>query len=432
MNSEKATRLKILLLDGKERSSLAIMQSLSNNIDVDIICGENSDNCLCFYSKYCKNKIIYPDIENYPIKFVEWLKNYLKNNEIDVVIPTSDFSTTILSKIKKDLEFEFDCIILCSEWNDYIKTYDKKITFNYAEKAGIPYPKTYYIDNMDSIKTLKDAIYPLIIKPRMKSMLNEEKMEFQIFKISENNVCHNYEELCSKFKIMIKMNPWIDRQGLYPLLQEFISTKNSFGSGFEFIATKGTVDIHFMHKRLHEYPISGGASTLRESYDNDKLKKYSEIILKEMNYDGIGMVEFKDYNGVPYLMEINGRFWGSLPLALSCGVDFPNAYFLKNTSFQKYSKLLVDSSFNYKVGQKQKWCIGELLWLIESIAKKDPKEKLSSILDYTYNFLVTKDDILSLRDPMINYGIFKTLVGYGRDVLFGNKNLYGESQRHLK
>ncbi len=37
------------------------------------------------------------------------------------------------------------------------------------------------------------------------------------------------------------------------------------------------------------------------------------------------MVEFKAdaRTGTPYLMEINGRFWGSLQLAIDAGVDFP-------------------------------------------------------------------------------------------------------------
>ena len=36
------------------------------------------------------------------------------------------------------------------------------------------------------------------------------------------------------------------------------------------------------------------------------------------------MFEFKQQRGVaPVLMEVNGRFWGSLALAVHAGVDFP-------------------------------------------------------------------------------------------------------------
>ena len=39
------------------------------------------------------------------------------------------------------------------------------------------------------------------------------------------------------------------------------------------------------------------------------------------------MLEFKrDATGLPRLIEINPRFWGSLELAIRCGVDFPRLY----------------------------------------------------------------------------------------------------------
>ena len=39
------------------------------------------------------------------------------------------------------------------------------------------------------------------------------------------------------------------------------------------------------------------------------------------------MVEFRDGGtDAPYLIEVNGRFWGSLQLAVSAGVDFPGLW----------------------------------------------------------------------------------------------------------
>jgi hypothetical protein len=41
------------------------------------------------------------------------------------------------------------------------------------------------------------------------------------------------------------------------------------------------------------------------------------------------MAEFKidAGTGVPKLLELNGRFWGSLPLAVAAGVDFPYLFY---------------------------------------------------------------------------------------------------------
>ena len=38
------------------------------------------------------------------------------------------------------------------------------------------------------------------------------------------------------------------------------------------------------------------------------------------------MVEFRDDGTQPWLMEVNGRFWGSLQLAIAAGCDFPRLW----------------------------------------------------------------------------------------------------------
>jgi predicted ATP-grasp superfamily ATP-dependent carboligase len=49
-----------------------------------------------------------------------------------------------------------------------------------------------------------------------------------------------------------------------------------------------------------------------------------ERLLEEMAWHGPVMVEFRDDGGdTPCLMEVNGRFWGSVQLAVSCGIDVP-------------------------------------------------------------------------------------------------------------
>lgn len=64
----------------------------------------------------------------------------------------------------------------------------------------------------------------------------------------------------------------------------------------------------------------------RESVVADPaLVERSRRLLARLNWQGVAMVEYKidASTGMPYLMEINGRFWGSLQLAIDAGVDFP-------------------------------------------------------------------------------------------------------------
>jgi hypothetical protein len=81
----------------------------------------------------------------------------------------------------------------------------------------------------------------------------------------------------------------------------------------------------FQHRRLREFPPTGGASSLRESVELDgDLYDHARRLLGELGWTGLAMVEFRrGRDGVGYLMEVNGRVWGSLPLAVIAGVDFP-------------------------------------------------------------------------------------------------------------
>jgi predicted ATP-grasp superfamily ATP-dependent carboligase len=51
--------------------------------------------------------------------------------------------------------------------------------------------------------------------------------------------------------------------------------------------------------------------------------EYTTRLLKEIRWTGLAMVEFKVGHQGAMLMEINGRVWGSLPLAVHSGIDFP-------------------------------------------------------------------------------------------------------------
>ena len=55
----------------------------------------------------------------------------------------------------------------------------------------------------------------------------------------------------------------------------------------------------------------------------DDLLDYSQRLMGALSWHGVAMVEFKSDGNNHWLMEINGRFWGSLPLAICAGVDFP-------------------------------------------------------------------------------------------------------------
>lgn len=107
------------------------------------------------------------------------------------------------------------------------------------------------------------------------------------------------------------------------LAQECVSGD---GYGFSALYWHGRRVRHCMHRRVREWPPSGGTSACAESLpDCPELERAGTALLDALQWHGVAMVEFK---GEPTreglkLMEINAKFWGSHDLALAAGVDFP-------------------------------------------------------------------------------------------------------------
>jgi hypothetical protein len=97
------------------------------------------------------------------------------------------------------------------------------------------------------------------------------------------------------------------------------------GVGVFFLLWNGEVRAEFMHIRLHEVPHTGGVSSYRKSWWHEGIRNDALLKLRALNWQGVAMMEYRweEARDQFYFMEMNGRFWGSLHLALRAGVDFP-------------------------------------------------------------------------------------------------------------
>ena len=75
------------------------------------------------------------------------------------------------------------------------------------------------------------------------------------------------------------------------------------------------------------------------------------MLLEALRWHGPAQVEFKidSRNGTARLMEVNGRFWGTLDLSIQAGMNFP----------LMACKMAIDGdidpSFEYKIGLQYRW-----------------------------------------------------------------------------
>jgi len=189
------------------------------------------------------------------------------------------------------------------------------------------------------------------------------------------------------------------------------------GEGFFALRWGGRTIAMFAHRRLREKPPSGGVSTYRESIPLDeRLAGPGLRLLDALDWQGVAMIECKREHetGRQVVMEINGRFWGSLQLAIDAGVDFPwLLYQLGTAGAVQYP------AGSYEVGVRSRWWIGDLDHLLLRLRKSDSELSLPpgspSKGETIASFLrvwdpKTKSEVFRLSDPrpglheLANYG----------------------------
>ena len=120
-------------------------------------------------------------------------------------------------------------------------------------------------------------------------------------------------------------------------------------------------------------------------------------MLEALNWNGVAMVEFKidERDSRPKLMEINGRFWGSLQLAIDAGVDFPG---LLIRSINE--KLPTD--YDYTLGVKSRWLWGDIDALLARLLKNNQALQLPPESPGKFKYLL---DFLRLWQPKTKYEV---------------------------
>ncbi|MCJ7443258.1 MAG: ATP-grasp domain-containing protein [Methanotrichaceae archaeon] len=375
---------QIFVTDSQMRNSLAVIRSLGKK-GLKVTAGEVTRFSTGRFSKYCTRSVVYPSPEIRPDSFIKYLKAYIKENRFDAIFPITDLSIRPIIDNEDELS-RYTTIALPSR-DIFLKGYDKGITLKIARENDIPTPKTFQIESLDDVHKYNFE-FPVIIKPR----LGFGKRGFSI--------CRSLEDLINK------INNNYDIYGKF-LIQEFIPNGGEFGiyTLFNYESEPRALSVQ---RRIRSYPVSGGPSTLRETFRSDlseKALRYSIDLLKAMKWFGVAMVEFRidPRDGLPKLMEVNPRFWGSLHLSILAGIDFPYLLY----------KMIIDGDvepeMEYAEGIKCRWILpGDILWYL---SEKNKVKNLPQLLD-----LATPDDILSWNDPGPTFGFAIASLRYIFDV----------------
>lgn len=344
---------KVLVTDGNTRAALAITRALGRD-NCEVIVGAEKHPCLASESRFCAGKVTYPNPLNDYQGYLDCIARILKGVSPHVLLPVTDVTTMVAAENKQHLEQY--CAIPFPDHGAVAQAADKSGVMKLAEKLDIPVPGTLYVHDIreaqEAVSSCSSIGYPVVIKPSRSRVRAGNEWKSHGVKYA------NDEEQLRRILRGVS-----DEGGFPVLLQERIIGD---GVGLFLFIDRGKTIAVFGHRRLREKPPSGGVSVLRESMPlQPQLKEYSERLLKALNWQGIAMVEFKQdrKSGRFMLMEINGRFWGSLQLAIDAGVNFP--VLLTRSAFGQKIFPVND----YKIGVKSRWFWGDVDALLARLFK---------------------------------------------------------------
>lgn len=194
---------------------------------------------------------------------------------------------------------------------------DKLATARIAEGLGIPVPQSAEATGAADVDRLAEGVrFPVILKWRDPNLV--------LRRLSPVGLSFHKAEYCYSPESLRRALHRYDPVGVYPVVQSFCP---GHGIGHMIFMHDGEAVLAFRHRRRHEWPPEGGISTECESLevagDRERVDR-SVALLRAIGWEGPAMVEYRydPQTDRAVLMEVNGRFWGSLPLAFHAGAPF--------------------------------------------------------------------------------------------------------------
>lgn len=316
-------------------------------------------------------------------EFVEQLSRFIRERGHDMLIPTDDQTLTAMTEHYDD--FKDMLHVACPPPPITRLVLNKVSTLEIAQKCGVRVPKTVVVSNSAQLSDLARSFpFPWVLKPADKETRIEETKSFTLA---------TADEIALKFPTAREFTPPM-------LLQEYCV---GAGVGVEMLMHEGNCLAVFQHRRLKELPYTGGVSvTAVAEHPDPALVESSLALLRALQWEGVAMVEFKvnPNDGGAVLMEVNGRYWGTISLPILAGIDFPLYH------WQVVHGERPEIPRTYAAGTKWRWTVGYLdrIYCLMSAARGSAaarKELSYSLLHLHEDFGPRVfDAMLVFKDPM--------------------------------
>jgi len=372
-----ATR-KVLVLGEDDRSFLTVIRSLGR-AGLQVHVAWCPSDAAALRSRYVARVHELPRYARGDDAWVAAFADLCRRERFDLVIPCND-PTLVPLALERAALAPLVRLALPGE-EAFAVAFDKRKSHELAGTLGIPVPRELrFAAPVDAAAVLSAFRLPVVLKPRRSFAPEDPGHRRQV------RVASDPEALARHLRAA--------GPGDEILVQEYF---RGTGVGVEVLADDGEVLVAFQHVRVHELP-AGSSSYRRSAPLAPELRDAAARLMLALRYTGVAMIEFRvdAARGEWVFLEINGRFWGSLPLAVAAGADFP--YYL----YQLLVEGRRDFPQRYAIGLYCRNWLRDLDWL-RTTRRLPPAERAQRVrvLPEIARLLTLRErcDTLVMDDP---------------------------------
>jgi len=310
-----AARGSVLVLDGFWPKTLVAVRALAAAGE-RVVAGEQTRLAPALWSNAVRRRFVHDDPGLPTGRFLAQLEREIAHERARrdgpvVLLPMEEETLLVVLRARERLERAGATIPFADV--AFIETLRDKGRFgDFARRAGFATPRTRQFETEEQLRAAaRELGFPVVVKRRISSGARGV------------SYAKDERELLRAGREALALDP-------APLLQERLPREGE-AIGVSLLLWRDVpkqrprLVAGFAHRRLREYPVSGGSSTLREALRADDLVLRCAGFLADLGFTGVAMFEWKRdvRDGELKLLECNPRFWGSLHQAEIAGVPFP-------------------------------------------------------------------------------------------------------------
>lgn len=299
---------------GGDYQGLGIVRSIGRRgIPVAVVDDEHS---IARFSRYAARSARVPDLADGD-ELVDALLGLERRLGLSgwVLFPTRDETAAALSLHRDRLSSALRVPV--PRWETFVRSWDKRSTYELAAELGIPAPRTWCPESVDELETI-DGAPPLVIKPALKP-------RFLAATGAKAWRVDTRAQLQERF-VAAQRAAGGDPITVQELIPGGGACQFAYCAFFKQGRAEGCMTVRRARQHPHDF---GRASTFVETLELPELEVMGERFLGAIDYYGLAELEFKldARDGRHKLLDFNARTWGYHSLGERAGVDFPYMLF---------------------------------------------------------------------------------------------------------